>query len=47
MPKSVETTHFEVEYEALSILLSSFHLWDGKDLTEKYLVFFVDLLDRF
>ena len=46
MPKSVETTHFEVEYETLAILLSLFHLWDGKDPTEKYLVFLVDLLDR-
>ena len=29
--KDIMTTYFEVEYESLSVLFSSFHLWDGED----------------
>ena len=31
--KDIMTTYFEVEYESLSVLYPSFHLWDGEDPT--------------
>ena len=31
--KDIMTTYFEVEYESLSVLDPSFHLWDGEDPT--------------
>ena len=30
---NIMTTYFEVEYESLSVLDPSFHLWDGEDPT--------------